>query len=401
MTEPEVQTATGTNEPVRTAGSVRNLGEPLRFTNVEPLVGFLAESAKGGQTAKVWTRLFITSDEPLFHRIVENLANVISHMAQRASIAVDLRRANTMLLILKPDNSAEIWHNTIAIAHRCALKRPVSAGTVVFEHDIADITGIIFPCVTFEEGDKVLFLFREDWRFGFACDMNPEGKFDIESFTTALGTLCRDMRYRHLYEAIANQAIFDQLVATGWFPFVEIITAEFKEILQHCEAGSDMADIEDRIITKFDESRLQHIFERWIAKPHFAARSDMLKEALDAFTQKKQHSVIKILLTEIEGILNDAFRAEHGGQGAKTKDLLTFAIASAEERAGGSNTLFFPIAFGRYLKDYTFANFDPVAQTGTAGSRHAVGHGAAAQESYTMARALQAILTLDQIAFYT
>lgn len=63
--------------------------------------------------------------------------------------------------------------------------------------------------------------------------------------------------------------------------------------------------------------------------------------------------------------------------------------------------MLFPKAFGRYLREHNFANFDPIAQTGTAGSRHAVGHGAASQESYTMQRALQAILTLDQLAFYT
>ena len=74
---------------------------------------------------------------------------------------------------------------------------------------------------------------------------------------------------------------------------------------------------------------------------------------------------------------------------------------SATQRAGRPDTLLFPTAFGKYLARHTFANFDPVAQTGTAGSRHAVGHGAAAQETYTMPRALQAILTLDQLAFYT
>jgi hypothetical protein len=61
----------------------------------------------------------------------------------------------------------------------------------------------------------------------------------------------------------------------------------------------------------------------------------------------------------------------------------------------------FPAAFGRYLETHTFANFDPASKKGSAGSRHAVGHGAAAQDSYTMTRALQAILTLDQLAFYT
>jgi hypothetical protein len=60
-----------------------------------------------------------------------------------------------------------------------------------------------------------------------------------------------------------------------------------------------------------------------------------------------------------------------------------------------------PAAFARYLAAYTFANFDPTGPLGTAGSRHAIGHGAEDAGSYTQARALQALLTLDQIAFYT
>ncbi len=400
MAEPKVQ-ATAVAEPARIFGGVRNVGEPLRFANVEPLAGFMAEPAKGGQTAKVWTRLALTSDEYLFHRMVENLAGVIIHMAQQAGTTVNLRRADTVLLILKPDKSAELWLDTAAVSLRCAVKRAMAAGTVVFEHDIADVTGMSFPCVTFGEGDKVLCVFREAWRFGFAFDMNPEGKLDIEAFSTTLGTLYRELRYRHLYEAIADPALFGRLVAAGWFPFVEIITAEFKDLLHHCEAGFDVAEIEGRIIAQFGDERLHHIFERWVAKPHFAAKATLLKEAIDAFILNKPVAVIKILLTEIEGVLNDAYRAAHGGQGAKLKDLLAFAEASAEQRAGGPNTLLFPVAFGGYLAAHTFGNFDPVAQTGTAGSRHAVGHGAAASDSYTMPRALQAILTLDQLAFYT
>jgi len=400
MADPEGQSAAAA-EPARIVGSVRNIGEPLRFVNVEPLAGFMAEPAQGGQSANVWTRLALTSDEPFFHRLVENLAGFINRMAQKAGTAVNLRRADTVLLILKPDNSAELWLDTAAVSMRCAVKRAMAAGTAVFEHDIADVTGMIFPCVTFGVGDKVLCIFREAWRFGFAFDMNSEGKLDLDAFSTTLGTLYRELRYRHLYEAIADPALFDRLISTGWFPFVEIIAAEFKDLLRHCEAGFAVAEIEDKIIAKFDEARLQHILERWIAKPHFAKKAALLKEAVESFTQKKPVAVIKILLTEIEGVLNDAYRAMHGGQGAKINELLTFALACAEQRAGGPNTLLFPVAFGRYLTAHTFANFDPAAQTGTAGSRHAVGHGAAAPDSYTMARALQAILTLDQLAFYT
>jgi len=384
-------------------GSVRNIGEPIRFTNVEPLAGFLAETIKDGEQiiGRVWTKLALSSDEPLFHRLVEELDKVINHMARQVGSGVNLRRADTALFVLKPDATAELWLDTAAVSIRCAVKRAVSAGTVVFEHDIADVTGMSFPCVTFGDADKILCIFREGWRFGFAFDMNPEGKLDIEGFTTTLGTLYRKLRYKHLYDAISEQAVFDKLLSAGWFPFVEIITTEFSDLLHHCEAGFNVGEVEDKIIAKFDDARMQRILERWIAKPHFAAKAKILNAAINAFLNKEPVAVIKILLTEIEGVLNDAHRAVHGGQGANLIELIAFAEASAERKAGRSDTLLFPKAFGRYLREHTFANFDPIAQTGTAGSRHAVGHGAASQDSYTMPRALQAILTLDQLAFYT
>ncbi len=96
--------------------SVRNLGEPLRFEDVEPIAGVTAEPAKGGQHVKVWTRLALSWDEPLFYLMVENLDGVIRHMAQKAASAVNLRRANTVLLILKPDNSAELWVDAAAVS---------------------------------------------------------------------------------------------------------------------------------------------------------------------------------------------------------------------------------------------------------------------------------------------
>lgn len=380
---------------------VRNLGEPLLFMDVEPLAGFAAESAKGGQTAKICTRLAIDSETPLFHRLAESLDEIIRHMAEKAGNAINLRRANMVLLVMRPDNSAELWVDVAAVAMQCRLKRAVAARSVIFESDIADVTGMSFPCVDIGDKDKVLCLFREGWSFGLAFDFNPDGKLDLDWFSTALGSLHRTLRYRHLYQAVNKPAVFAPLLTAGWFPFVEIITGEFRDLAVHAEAGFDVAEVEPRIIAAFDANRLGHLFERWVSKPHFAAKGELLKEAIEAFTAQKPASAIKIILTEIEGILNDAHKAVHGGQGAKIKDLLAFAQASAEQSAGGPDTLLFPAVFARYLATHTFANFDPVAQTGTAGSRHAVGHGAAAQNSYTMTRALQAILTLDQLAFYT
>lgn len=380
---------------------VRNMGEPLRFANVEPLSGFAAESAKTGETVRILTRRALTSDEPRFHLLAENVDRVIQHLAEKAGTGINIRSADTALLLLRPDGSAELWVDKAAVSLTCMVKRAIPAHTAVFESDIADVTGMSFPCVTFGEKDKVLCLFREGWRFGLAFDFNKEGKLDVERFQIMLGTLYRRIRYRHLYEAVSNPVIFDRLVKAGWFPFVEIITAEFRDLAQHAQAGFDTAEVDAKIVAAFDAARLGHLVERWAAKPHFATKSALFKEAIDAFTAHKPASVIKIILTEIEGVLNEAHKATHGGQGSKLKGLLAFAQLSAEQRAGGPETLLFPAAFGNYLARHTFANFDPAAQTGTAGSRHAVGHGAAAQDTYTMTRALQAILTLDQLAFYT
>lgn len=137
-----------------------------------------------------------------------------------------------------------------------------------------------------------------------------------------------------------------------------------------------------------------------MARPHFAGKELLLRAAQKAFAAGDAVAVLKIVLTEIEGILGEAYRKVHG-HGAKIKVLLEFAVASGEAKAGRPDTLLLAAAFADYLKSQTFADFDPAANTGHAGSRQAVGHGAASAESYTMVRALQAMLTLDQLAFYT
>ena len=70
---------------------------------------------------------------------------------------------------------------------------------------------------------------------------------------------------------------------------------------------------------------------RWIAKAHLAPKDKLLRSAVNAFKGGEPIAVIKIVLTEIEGALAEAYRASHG-TGAKLKALLEFAIASAEKK---------------------------------------------------------------------
>ena len=104
-------------------------------------------------------------------------------------------------------------------------------------------------------------------------------------------------------------------------------------------------------------------------------------------------------MTEIEGVLADVHLAEKGST-AKTKELLNHAVDRGLKKVNDEASLFFPSDFLEYLLDVAYADFDPNAPTEAGVSRHTVGHGVADGKAYTPARALQVILTLDQIAFY-
>ena len=378
---------------------VGNLGEPLELVGFQ-LDGVSAEAARGGDTIKVWTRLSLTSDDRFFHRVVEGLRGHIEHVARKGGHAVNLKRADTVLLVVHPDGTGELWVDTAAMAVQIMAKRSMSAGTVVFESDIADVNAMSFPLVPIAKEDRVVCLFREGWRFGLFFDFNPGGNLSVPDMQRDLGTLHRRLKYRDLYDAIADEKVYSRLLAAGWFPFVEILGPEFRSLADASEAGFDFDEEEVKLLAAFDAARVEKMFARWMARPHFAGKEPVLRAAQKAFAAGDAVSVLKIALTEIEGILGDAHRKAHG-HGTKLKALLEFAVTSAEARAGSPDTLLLTGAFAEYLKAHTFADFDPAAETGHAGSRHAVGHGAASADSYTMVRALQALLTLDQLAFYT
>ena len=397
MSEPS-QTSENPASP-KPGDLVGNLGKPIRLTNVE-LAGYSTQDTKAGENAEVRVKGELTTLDPIFHRVVGRFQGYLQAKAHEAGRAIRLARHNITLLVIRPDKTAELWLDTAAIALQMMVKRDVEAGQAVFQKDIVDIRAMCFPAVQRGAEDRVLCLFREGWHFGLVYNLSPDEPLDVEAFQITLGSVLRRLRYWELYDTVANIERFNGLVAAGWFPFIEIIGDEFYELSDTIRAGFDLEQAEAKLVSKFDEARLKHILERWLVRPHLAPRKQILEPAITSFLAKKPVATIKIVLTEIEGVLADAYQAKNGKR-VKLKELLEFAAQEATAKSGASDTLFLPEAFGQYLNGYTFANFDPAGPPGNAGSRHAVGHGAAAAESYTMSRALQAILTLDQLGFYT
>jgi hypothetical protein len=200
-----------------------NIANPIKLKLVQEISGFTASAALPGQQVEVITRWGGTSDEPRFHRMAESIAGLIRTLAIREKMAIEISDYKTVLLVLKPDLGAELWLDTAAKALQCITARAVDAGTVVFQHDIADVVAVQFPCVEFGKQDKVLCLMRESWGFALAFDMNPAGDLDIGGFERELGKLLRQLRYRHLYEMVADTESLDRLIAQGWFPFVVLL----------------------------------------------------------------------------------------------------------------------------------------------------------------------------------
>ena len=154
-----------------------NLKEPYFLKDIN-ISGIAGGAGRGGDSIDIYTRLYLTSDDRFFHTTVENLSNVIESVMRANGHHISFKNANCALLVIKPDNSGNLWIDSAAVSVKARLKKlKAQAGTVLFDKDIADITGMDFPCVDINSQDRVIYFFREGWRFGFFCDLNPDADY--------------------------------------------------------------------------------------------------------------------------------------------------------------------------------------------------------------------------------
>lgn len=196
---------------------------------------------------------------------------------------------------------------------------------------------------------------------------------------------------------------FDQLLKDGWFPFIEIIGPEFKQI---SDAYRNLPDPQPRIkqvISNIDKARIERITNRWWNKQTFLDKKPIIETGIHSYLKNDTEgdiACIKTLLTEIEGIIRIHYFKETGkGKDISTTNLITYIVDKGRLKSGSDLSLFLPQAFFTYLKESVFSKFD--LETGDLSlSRHTSSHGVAKTEDYTRSRALQMILILDQIYFY-
>lgn len=360
--------------------------------------GFAAGNALQGEQSLVLVRAGLTSDEPEFYVYMKNIGNFLAGKAKELGAHLSIDRASSLLLITHADGSADLYVHDIPMMIEILAKKDIAAGDLVYQSGIADVRRIRLPGIELKPDDGILFCFKVGWKFGLFFDLHHESSLDVEGMEKNLGNLYRLLSFEEAYAALGDPSLFSTLVQAGWFPFVELIGGDFERLAKAHNTNFNVKAEEDILLNKFNNERIDAIANRWWKRPGLSGRKTILQPALDAYKRKDPVPCLKIILTEIEGIIQDSHIVDKGS-GANIKELLMYASKKGLDKSGEASLLF-PKEFLAYLSDYTFAHFDPKNPKAGVMSRHSTGHGGATPEAYTQPRALQAILTLDQLAFY-
>lgn len=373
-------------------------------------LGIAVSNAKSGENVKLLARAIFTSDEPEFYKYIEQF---VSEYFNKLKIHTD--GVHHFLIVIHEDTSADIYINHVPMAIEARTKRKVAVGQNIMMSGIADIRKLNFPEAGIKDTDKIIFCTKVGWRFGLFFDFTaglgqaePDGKtelhkLNVESMQVDLGRLHRSLAFYDVYKTVESKKMFGKMLKDGWFPFIEIIGAEYKNLYEAYETNFDRKNKIQNVVSKFDKKRINEITERWWDNPIYKSKKKLIQTGLLAYLEDNKQgfiSCIKNLNPEIEGVLRAAYFADKGPVKKLNAEQLIDHIIEKASNSSSHDSLLLPAAFLTYLKDVLFANFD-ATKGNIEISRNSSGHGVAEARKYTKTRALQTILVLDQLYFYT
>jgi len=370
----------------------------FRLDKVDDVGGFSPTNVQKGNYFWLLVRASVTSDEPEFFKYVEQVSN---YFFNKVGVVQD--SVYKFLVLLHKDLSTDLYINDFPIAIEILAKRDIKETELVSERDIADIRRLKFPDVKIVETDKVICCFKVGWRFGLFFDLDRQEKLDIDAMYLDLGRLYRELQFHYIYKVLESKPQFEEMMKDGWFPFVELLGGEYRILI---DAYSDRFDFDNRIqkvLGGFDRLRIERMTSRWWRNKIYENKKGLLQAGVNAFLQNDSEgyiTCIKTLLSEAEGIIRVKYFTDTAkGKDVSTQDLLEHLLEKARTKSVSDRSLMLPVPFFDYLRNVVFSGFN--LETGQVSlSRHSTSHGVADASVYTRARALQAILVLDQIYFY-
>ena len=358
--------------------------------------GIASESALQGQMTKIWTRGGITSDDEKFHVVLDGIQGLINLALSKIDQPFSWDQVSSFALLISKDGEAKLFFNNIPIEAKFRLKVPIEAGQIVYETMVADVHRLRLG-LEFDQDSKVFICLKCNWKFIVYFDLHREEFFSNDAMEKILGHLYRTVYFNEEFSALENEKSKTKLFQIGWFPFIEILGREFRSISRNIDSADILNHAESELINSFDEKRIKVLRARWLANPASSGKNAIFASGLEAFVRGDNIACIKILVTEIEGV---ARLFAFGQESRPTILMKAYILEKGSQKAESESTLYFPDHFSEYINNVFFAQFNLNNTSVHVASRHTVGHGVAADSLYTRTKALQVILTLDQVLFY-
>lgn len=359
------------------------------------LGGICAKTVLSGETAPIIIKATITSLNDIFPTIMKQLLNITIGISE-------INYINNLLILIKPDNTAYIYKH-FPLGVKARLKRSVTKGSIVYNDDIADIESIFFEDAIFkfnyERGDKVICLLRENWKFVLHIDLTC--KSNKEEVYFDIGNAYKLLKYYDLYKFLENHDNFDMLINDGWFPFIELMSSTYKDLLNYYNNKENYLRNIDFILNKYTPRTLNILIQKWWSNPIFSDKKEIIEAGIDSYcsnTKSGYINCIKNLSTELEGIIRITY-TDKNHKTPQTKDLKNFIYTVSKAKFSSDTSLAFPLLFKKYLDNVIFKGFD-IIHDNVPPSRHSFAHGVASTEQYSKIKAFQLILCLDQLYYY-
>jgi len=357
--------------------------------------GVAFETIHAGKSGKILQKGFISSLNDKFPVIADSMLKLFS-------IHNPGRYLNSLFVIIKPDNKAFVY-SKYPMSVNVLLKRPVEQYSAVFRRDIADITSVVFKDdlanLTPIDGDKFIWLFRENWTFGLYFDLSR--KLQQKTLMDELGYYYRYILYIADYLFLERGNNFDKMIKDGWFPFVALIGDGMDKLRRYYDEDKKHPFILNELIDSFDKAKIETITSRWWNNSLFKRKESIIKAGINSYltnTDQGFINAVKNLITELEGIIRISYHIEYSKK-PTTKEIKEYIANKGLERFSRPGSLCFPDKFLTYLSEYIFRGFDFEAGD-LPESRPTVAHGVADDDIYSKEFALKIILTLDNIYFF-
>lgn len=373
--------------------------QKYHLEKVERIIGFCLENAEPGQKARVLSNASLTSDHSLFHPYIEQITNLFLNKA-----GVFVNEVFQFLIIIHEDLSADIYINDFRVNAEGRIKSRAIAGEPIKKKDLIGLRTLSFPDIEINTTDKIIYCFKVGWKFGLHFHLHPKVNLDIKRMQLNTGNLYRYLLFQDVYETMTSESLFNEILKDGWFPFIELVGGDFKVVAQIYSNKHNFQKRINAFLEKFNNQRINQMTDRWWQNDVFNEKKDLLNAGVKAYLMDNKDgyiNCINTLIPQIEGIIRyQYFKEKKKGVHVKENILVDFLIEKGKEKSGDNYSLFMPLQFKNYLVQVFFANFNLEKGQITL-SRHSSSHGVATVIDYDKIKALQMILILDQISFYT